>query len=102
MIKGSFGIRGEEGKDHREDFGLNGEMNGLFEGREIVFIKAEDEGSPDRDPETMQGVDDLPILRWIVLGFVGVDQIRPGEGFKPNQKTQTPAPGEEFERLGFF
>ena len=96
MIKGGLRIRRENHKDRREEFRPDGERDRLFKYGRIVLIKSKDERSTDCNAVSVEGINDVPVLRRIVLKFFGFCQGFFGKGLKANEKAVAPALSEQF------
>jgi hypothetical protein len=75
VVKSGFGIGRQECKDGREEFVLDGKGHSFFKDRRVILVESENKSPADGDTKPMKVIDDLPILRGVVLKFLGFPQV---------------------------
>jgi hypothetical protein len=102
VVKVRLWIRSENHEDRREEFGLNGERDRLFEYGRIILIKSKDESPADRDSKSMERLNDISVLRWIILKFFGGHQVFLRKRFETDEKAGAPTLGQRFHIFDLF
>lgn len=96
MVKGGFRVGSENHKDRGEEFGLYGERDRLLKYGRIILIKSKDERSTDGNPKSMKGLNDFPVLRRIILKFLGGHQVPLRKRLEADEETDASALRQQF------